>query len=171
MPSSAWGRGVPPVCVPAVAGMVLVGQLAGREMPTSAGGDFGGGFGQGGGIEWKHCSAPAVNASLHTCRYYFWSPPSGQVPGKGLFHVKHHFPGTLEWEHKDTNQTLPRAEPQASLSLVTQTARAHFALCSCCILGAPFSWKMSFPQGAGSCGNAEEKGERARLSPSGSVLH
>lgn len=39
------------MCVPAVTGVVLVGQLAGREVPASAGGDFGGGFGQGGGIE------------------------------------------------------------------------------------------------------------------------
>lgn len=37
---------MPPVCVPVVAGVVLVGQLPGAEVAASAGGDFGGGLGR-----------------------------------------------------------------------------------------------------------------------------
>lgn len=73
-------------------------------------------FGQRGGVEWKHCSAPAVNvnASLHRCRYYFWSPHSGQVSGKGLLHMKHYFPGTLEWELRlSPGQNLKPASPES----------------------------------------------------------
>lgn len=79
---------------------------------------------------------------------------------------------------RDTGMGAQRYRPDSpqgrtsSQLLLSYTARAHFALCSCCILGAPFSWKMSFPQGAGSCGKAgEEKGGSTRLNPSGLVLH
>lgn len=71
--------------------------------------------GQAGGIQWKHCSAPAVNASLHRCRYYFWSPHSGQVAGKGLLHMKHHFLGHWNGSAKIENRLSPQGRTSSQL--------------------------------------------------------
>lgn len=67
------------------------GQQAGAEVAASAGGDFGGGLSR----EGEHCESTAV---LLQVQILLLSPHSGQVAGKGLLHMKHHFPGTLEWD-------------------------------------------------------------------------
>lgn len=60
------------------------------------------------------------------------------------------FPGTLDWEREDTEQTSPPGQSLKPASPSSHKQPGHILLfASCCVLGSPFSWKTSFPQAAG----------------------
>lgn len=157
--------------VPAVAGLMLVGQQAGAKVAPSCRRWLWRRLEQGGVMVKSHVSA--ANASLQRWGYYFWSPTSGLVAKKRTIRQEAAFSclGRKELGEQRYRPGLSaRADPQASFSQLPQTTRARFDLCSCCVLVSPFSWKMSFPQAAGCCGNAgEEEGGSSRLNPSGLV--